>query len=489
MFVNFLNQIFELIIPVIVLCVIIGLVSFACAMYGVNKESRLLDSIQKKHEQGEPLLNPGSNRHDRIQQLKNWITSNNKNQELRVGDGRHMLMRLKTIHESVTQTSTAEIPSLHDLHTLTQQDEMSRPSFGTLRTITSFLLILGILGTLTGVHRVVGENSSAVIEISRLGTALKPSMWAVSFTILLMWLRGYYVACLNTYLEKLDLYTVTEIIPRLQPVSHLAGHAVDLGETIESLKDKIQSVKQMSKRMEAINKAVTEEVSKVDELVKTATKTCEELNGAQEKLCSLKDESAMRLRYIEQKLKAGANVSGHIKKDTQTLENNATELQNDSTVIEKQFNELKEHLSTSADMMRKGFTTLEMLKREAVHMSSVGTQVEEYKAQVESLATHTEKVKETLEGMESLKSEIMQAENITENSARIAEQVRRESESHFENLLTENTHFRQSVKSDSDELELKMAALTTLVIDVINAAKKVEEAEKRRAQVIGVTGS
>lgn len=130
---------------------------------------------------------------------------------------RHLYNRLRALGvESKTKKSSdiGEVSGLQDLHELTLQSELSRTCSSGMNTIISFLLILGILGTLTGVHGVI---RTGVKDVSALAPALEPSQWAVGFTVILLMLRGMYLRMVDRYIYRLDKLTMDCLRPALSP--------------------------------------------------------------------------------------------------------------------------------------------------------------------------------------------------------------------------------------------------------------------------------
>lgn len=154
-------------------------------------------------------------------------------------DKSHLKTRIEAILDAVPKENGAELqapaalPSLRDLHELTLQTEQSRGDAVALQTIISFLLILGILGTLTGVHNVVSEED---IRFSILSPALRPSILAVLFTVVLMLLRGlFYTRAAENYIAALDTFTMNQLLPKL-------SHQADTGKTADSFVRDLQKI-------------------------------------------------------------------------------------------------------------------------------------------------------------------------------------------------------------------------------------------------------
>lgn len=135
-------------------------------------------------------------------------------------------LRLRTIFESMEGGSRKSsrhrvLPKLSVLSDISLHAEMSRWDSASVTTILSFLLVLGILGTLTGVHGVLQE---AEIEFTSLSAALFPSVCAVGSAILLMGLRSLYMEMVMQCLGRLDELTMTVLLPVLTPRTEEIKH-------------------------------------------------------------------------------------------------------------------------------------------------------------------------------------------------------------------------------------------------------------------------
>lgn len=97
------------------------------------------------------------------------------------------------------------LPSAGDLREMTLQSELSGVAPSSLNTIVSFLLILGIFGTMSGVHDVL--HDLGLDDIQNMKPALRPSVVAIIFTVILITLRAVYAALLDHYLILLDKWT------------------------------------------------------------------------------------------------------------------------------------------------------------------------------------------------------------------------------------------------------------------------------------------
>ena len=105
-------------------------------------------------------------------------------------------------------------PSLSDLHELTLQREQGGKSVGVFRAITPSILVMGILGTLVGVHDKLDELD--LNHLSVLSTALWPGILAVFTTIIMIVFRGWYNKLWSQFISELDDLTLKEILPFFQ---------------------------------------------------------------------------------------------------------------------------------------------------------------------------------------------------------------------------------------------------------------------------------
>lgn len=148
----------------------------------------------------------------------------------------------------------------HKIQKLPSLAELSEYSFLAARTtfamrcvmITfSSMLILGILGTLCGVHASVDAGIDNDIRV--LTPAFIPSATAALMTIVLMILRGSYRRILVKLVTQIDLYTLNTLIPCLQPDSMseitsrvLSDSMRELWSHLDLLKNGMNAVRKVS---------------------------------------------------------------------------------------------------------------------------------------------------------------------------------------------------------------------------------------------------
>lgn len=159
----------------------------------------------------------------------------------------HLSQRLEPmIHISKQVDSKLRLPSLDDLHELSLEYEFSRTSVCLQSSIQATVLILGICGTLWGVHIGIGSSEFAPQELK---VALRPGMAAVTCTVLLTISKGIYMRTLNTYMSILDRYTIDTLVPCMQPVDAYDEKMEEMAQPIENLRDGINMLNSATQRL------------------------------------------------------------------------------------------------------------------------------------------------------------------------------------------------------------------------------------------------
>ena len=178
--------------------------------------------------------------------VQRYIYGPGKEQELNTG---YASDRLYAIIASVnTKNLVRKTPSLGDLHELTVQRERGGISTAIFRVLAPCILVIGILGTLLGVHNKL-DSISGELGVSVLADALIPGALAVFFTVLVMVLRGWYNKELSTFISDFDEYTLKTLLVIFQSESQ---DDADITKLIEVLKE----VKRGKQTMEEILKGI-----------------------------------------------------------------------------------------------------------------------------------------------------------------------------------------------------------------------------------------
>ena len=247
-------------IKILVIAVaVIGMLAGLFSIMTISGEAQLLDKWKrdenKRARKGDHATGKTDERvADFEVWLRNWMAGKRGKSKT------HLYRRLKCILSSLEgKGGDKSLPSLRDLHDLTMQTEMSRLCPLVLRVIVSSLLIIGIIGTLVGVHNSIDQVTT---KLDALQPALEPSMWAVGATVLLLFVRGIYVGMMDKFLAGLDTLTLNKLYVELQPASDLKG-------SISTLASKINAFTQNA----AILNEATGHICRSSEEMEAAAKT------------------------------------------------------------------------------------------------------------------------------------------------------------------------------------------------------------------------
>ncbi len=179
------------------------------------------------------------------------------------------------------RNTVTKIPPLIDLHNLTEQKEHSYLSTWFLTIIPPAVLIVGIAGTLWGIHHALGKEVGQLV--SSLPEALRPGMWAVAATILLFIFRGLYQREWSKFTNDFDLFTIKKLVPffsRKPPskLSTLKERLADINHVYQNLVSSLQSLDDPSIRNNIESgcqtfKNLTIQLFKVNALIDNLNKT------------------------------------------------------------------------------------------------------------------------------------------------------------------------------------------------------------------------
>lgn len=172
---------------------------------------------------------------------------------------------LKAVKED---NAVRRIPSFTSLRAVNLQQSYATHAVW-LRVVMPMLLVLGICGTLVGVHGALGmpvaESSEQQAMMMYVSQALLPGILATFCTIVLMVFRGFYRRAFNEMMQELDNMTLCVFLPSLQIQSHL-------GVTIEDFCSHVGKLTEFAKACNEVHKKTE---SGFDSLVKV----CDVLSG------------------------------------------------------------------------------------------------------------------------------------------------------------------------------------------------------------------
>ena len=185
-----------------------------------------------------------------------------------------------------TQNMVRKLPPLQDLHELTMQRERGGRAVSIFRFLSPSILVLGILGTLLGVH----ENLSSISGesgIAALANALQPGAFAVGCTVLVMALRGIYNKDLSRFVSEFNDYTLTCLLPFFRPISQsqadvdklkiVLDKAVNSYERLQGLWQSISAYKKGVSFYESGCVAILTHLCQNMELLSSTLETCRDI--------------------------------------------------------------------------------------------------------------------------------------------------------------------------------------------------------------------
>ena len=458
-----------MIIYIIVFFAVLGFFCALCAIRGVSKQEALL--MQSPSE-----LVLGAVKEKRLQALQEWITNEKKSKhrgkEVRVGQGYHLLLRLSTIADSISRTDAREIPPLGDLHTLTLQDETSRFCSTALRTITSFMLILGIVGTLWRVHDVLASpDAQGGFSIESLPPALLPSMLAVSCAVFLMWIRGYYMAMLDSFLERLDLYTMTEIVPKLQPMSNVGISVSSFLGQLSKLSNLLQAVESSAEQLERTQESVEELRGATDGLSAEYRQIADKNQGFEEDVDAMKNnlnEASAAMERVDDS--AFVETLKHVQEHCKSLLKNS-----------KDFQRVIESVSQSSQALTKGNQAMSELENHARTTVALAGHVLEFKNKLDNLLDNSQCIIDSWEKMEKLKQEMEAAKAGMLDSSQHAKEALQNTKNTMAELSNAPSDFNRDIQKDQNSVEDARKEFEKEMENCVNVGRKLNAEFGKRA--------
>lgn len=225
----------------------------------------------------------------------------------------HHSIRFAVILKSVCREN-GKLPSLSDLRFLTYAAESARPSVWRLRVAISVLLIVGILGTLVGIHGAISsgiESGARAFPIEKLQPALLPSALAVLSTIILIILRGFYQRRVERYIGRLDRHTISCYFSVLRPPAKVSVQLREITGNVENFSTGLKNVlgslsqiknvpEQFSKQCEVVD-AVRERINDIQ----VAMRADSEAPGQYEEIIHATGMNNNDMLSVQQKLLDG----------------------------------------------------------------------------------------------------------------------------------------------------------------------------------------
>lgn len=364
------------------------------------------------------------------------------------------------------------LPCIDDLHEWSRERELSRPCVSLHGLVVGSLLIIGILGTLVGVHTSMeGADSGEGQEIlKRLLPALKPSMLAVGFTILLTIGKGLYATLLDQLLSKLDHYTLDTLIPALQTSDDYEDMDEDMSNSLQKANDVISHFDKITDGMcgtcdtmqtyaEGLIRAADEYQTVVGELastkddVESAYRSLAKIIDMQEKLSqelklyfSEMDTDAQELHILSEKACTYMEHQGSSYEKTcsaMETENAALTSGLENLITDAHsFDGFEEAVNSMSQQITNG---LAALRTQAAHMMQ---EVNTIRERACAIADQTTSTCRCLQGIHSAET---QATDLLKNTIETTRGLTNRQRSYAESVATELiTPLASSMKRNSD---------------------------------------
>ena len=388
------------------------------------------------------------------QRLNDAIKGENEDRPFRpyeVGKGSHLKLRLQSLYRALAdENGSRELPSLGDLHQLTLRDELSRFAPSWLSTIVSFLLIAGILGTLCGIHSAVENNATFTggLDLKSLTPALEPSMLAVFCTVVLMWLRGIYIAVLNRFLHAFDELTMTELIPSLQPQININIEAADEGRGEH---DNFGALREAAEQMERLAKELGDSIGKQGEIanrISTLGKPIDELTrklGDTKSWKQVLDEDDKCFQKTKQRLAEtssyGKALNGKIEGLTLALDG-----------LREEFSSLTDVSLSTAERLKTDVVFVEELAHKSTGLATYAAALRQCDEKLGEITRYADLIDHLADGVEQSRALVQQKAGDAERVAVNTEQCVRHAEEFIRSVGVEVGSYEGKVNDQKRRL-------------------------------------
>ena len=210
-----------IIIGVILLLTAVGVLDCLFTLRRIGKEQeRLAEFCDPKRKPGKYFDDGLLEDFEQKELLESLDRREKEDGSLLLVDQRWAVM-LNAVKED---NAVRRIPSFTSLRAINLQQSYATHAVW-LRVVMPMLLVLGICGTLVGVHEALGmpveQSPEQQAMMAYVSQALLPGILATFCTIVLMVFRGFYRKAFNEMMRELDNMTLCVFLPSLQIQSHL----------------------------------------------------------------------------------------------------------------------------------------------------------------------------------------------------------------------------------------------------------------------------
>lgn len=413
--------------------------------------------------------------------------------------------RLETIVDMFHSAGDGTVaqPKLQDLHRMSEQSMFSRRWVACLRLMTNVLLIVGICGTLVGVHDALGTEGAKVanIDLNLLAKALGPSKCAVAGTIFLLFFRSIFEAMVERHICDMDSFTMSRLLPYLQGTGTEQSTLKSLNDSIREFNKTLNSCKDMISGMKSVSDTLSQpppafEKMKIelesmhvllqteeDKQQKIEEQEQEEINAASSLLSKLRAS----LENMTTQQKKIAKEWTPLQKNLSSINADMKLVTNAGSSIEKlieQVNSASKQLETAEAIQQDTSKLREELGNAAAQVSG---ELESTRNALELLDTHTEQIQQQVDALQNTRQDL---KKVVEDAGAHVSELASSADSFVENIKVLEQEVVGSVnKIDAATQEVENAAkdgvlhLDSIHSRVKKVLKKAETAPMRRKRV------
>lgn len=203
---------------------------------------------------------------------------------------------MKIVAANAMRAVARQLPTLDDWHEREVLEERVKMSVGIFYTLSSTMLIAGIVVTLYSLSRVLGDGP---LEVDKVVKALDPSFYATVGTCCLMVLRGIYEMLFERQKAEMDRYSIDVLIPCFQVQTEEEQLETEAEESKKLFKENVSRIIQKYEEdYVPFFIAVREYHEQLTNIMGKFLDVCQRMNGVTENLERGVDENFIQLQRI-----------------------------------------------------------------------------------------------------------------------------------------------------------------------------------------------
>ena len=203
---------------------------------------------------------------------------------------------MKIVAANTKRAVARQLPTLDDWHEREVLEERVRESVGIFYTLSSTMLIAGIVGTLYSLGCVLGDGP---LEVDKVVKALAPSFYATVGTCCLMVLRGIYEMLFEQQKAEMDKYSIDVLIPCFQVQTEEEQLETEVEESKKLFKENvIRTIQKYEGDYVPFFTAVREYHEQLESVMEKFLDVSQRMNGVTENLERGVDANFIHLQRI-----------------------------------------------------------------------------------------------------------------------------------------------------------------------------------------------